>query len=239
MKKNVLASFVMLIMIAGACSKESSPQDDAVNQMTQFMSKTGGDCHCSVTTITKNDFDNLGTEFKGNGNTNPAVTIANGITLGKTPRNDHELIFSSNVAPGSVVIYIKNGNVYQAFTFDSKCMKGTTFVFSGKTVSLIKYGKFVPAPVSVHYEVASLSVHIGKGIDVIISVDVVLQEVFSDGTRGNRTEVISISQYFSYVPENTPVEIPILDGTYLLYFYLDGNDLVRNDSNRPYGVIKL
>jgi hypothetical protein len=133
MRKQVVFSYVAaLALVFGGCSK------DAADDFCGVKSSTVECFECL--TITKSDFDNAGTEYNGSAK----VTIHEGITLEKVKSNDHELVFASNVASGTITLSVKNGNAFAAYTFNTECAKGTKHVFSGKQVSGIKYGKFVP-----------------------------------------------------------------------------------------------
>ena len=86
-----------------------------------------------VETWTKAQYDAFGVDYKGSAK----IEIAPGVTLEKTKANDHELVFN-DAAAGAITLAVKNGNVYQAFTFNTQC--ADNYIFDGKNVSGIKYG---------------------------------------------------------------------------------------------------
>jgi len=135
MKTKFFLPLVALAFVFSACEK-SIPDDDALSV------KSAVGCFTTVS-ITKSDFDKSGTEYKGSA----LVKIAESITLEKVKSSNHELVFGDMPA-GSITVTVKNGNVFTAYTFDTGCAKGTTHVFSGKDVSGIRYGAFVPADVT-------------------------------------------------------------------------------------------
>ena len=135
MKTKFFLPLVALAFVFSACEK-SIPDDDALSV------KSAVGCFTTVS-ITKSDFDKSGTEYKGSA----LVKIAESITLEKVKSSNHELVFGDMPA-GSITVTVKNGNVFTAYTFDTGCAKGTTHVFSGKDVSGIRYGAFVPTDVT-------------------------------------------------------------------------------------------
>jgi len=140
MKKiKFFGTIIATALIVSACTNDVGSNANSGNGV--LSSASDETCITSVP-ITKAEYEGSGTEYTGSA----LVTIAEGITLGKLKSNDRELNFSDDVAPGTITLMVKNGNVYTAYTFDAACMQGKSHLFDGKNVSGIKYGAFVPAP---------------------------------------------------------------------------------------------
>ena len=137
MKFKIFCSFVALVFMFSACNND----EPNGNEYAELKS-AAADCLTSAA-ITSSDYDKAGTEYKGSA----LVKIAEGITLEKVKANDHELKFSADVARGTITLSVKNGNIFTKYTFDTECMKGKMYVFSGKDVSGIRYGQFVATPI--------------------------------------------------------------------------------------------
>jgi len=140
MKTLRFISFELLclaIVVVTSCEKSE-------NLIPKELENQESPCECqkcdpvpAVETWTKAQYDAFGVNYKGSAK----VEIAPGITLEKVKANDHELVFNE-VASGTITLAVKNGNIYQAYTFHTECAE--TYIFDGKNVSGIKYGAFVP-----------------------------------------------------------------------------------------------
>ena len=136
MKSKLIYSIMALTLVFSACNNE------LLNKEAGSMVGTrAGEVCFTTNVIQKSDYDKSGTEYKGS----TVVKIADGITF-ESKSSNFELKFSATAAAGSITIFVKNGNVYTAYKFDAMCMQGQTYVFLGKNVSGIKYGKFEAAP---------------------------------------------------------------------------------------------
>ena len=124
----LFSTVVALAFVFSACNKDLP---DAADNAMGIKAGTG----CFTTqSITKSDYDNAGTEYKGS----ETVKIANGITLAKVKGN-FELAFDMDAAPDVITLSAKSGNAFTAYSFDTECAKGTRHVFDA--ASGIKYGK--------------------------------------------------------------------------------------------------
>jgi len=139
MKKiKFFSTIIATALIVSACTNDLGSNANSGNGV---LSSTSDEACITSVSITKADYDGSGTEYTGSA----LVTIAKGITLEKLKSNDRELKFSDDVAPGTITLSVKNGNVYTAYTFDATCMQGKSHLFDGKNVSGIKYGAFEAA----------------------------------------------------------------------------------------------
>jgi hypothetical protein len=129
MKLKFLCSLAALAFLFSACNS-----DEGVFDLGNGSSDFG-------VVISKAGYDNAGAEYKGSAK----VTIAPGITLEKVKGNDHELVFASDVEAGTIVLYVKNGNIFKSYTFATDLWLGSKYIFNGKDVSGIKYGAFEAA----------------------------------------------------------------------------------------------
>jgi len=138
MKKiKFFSSIIAIALIVSACSSDFN---SSANFENGFVSSAFDETCFTSVPITKAEYDNVGTEYTGSA----LVTIAEGITLEKLKGNNLELKFSDDVAPGTITLSVKRGNIFAAYTFDAACMQGKSYVFDGKNESGIKYGAFVP-----------------------------------------------------------------------------------------------
>ena len=137
MKFKLFSSFVALTLLFSACDTQFSELGGGVLDDVKTVFSD-----LKTATITKTEYEKAaGTEYKGSAK----ETIAEGITFQKVNGN-YDLIFG-NVPNGEITLYVKNGNIFTAYTFVN--WSNSKYTFSNKDVSNIKYGAFEAAPVEI------------------------------------------------------------------------------------------
>ena len=139
MKFKLFSSVFVLTLLFSACSTDLLDQVNDDGDGGVFLRSASAP---QTTIITKSDYDKAaGTEYKGSAK----ETIAEGVTFQKVNGN-YDLIFG-NVPNGEITLYVKNGNIFTAYTFVN--WSNSKYTFSNKDVSNIKYGAFEAAPVEI------------------------------------------------------------------------------------------
>ena len=136
MKFKLFSSFVALTLLFSACDTQFSELGGGVLDDVKTVFSD-----LKTVTITKSEYEKAGTEYKGSAK----ETIAEGVTFQKVNGN-YDLIFG-NVPNGEITLYVKNGNIFTAYTFIN--WSNSKYTFSNKDVSNIKYGAFEVAQVEV------------------------------------------------------------------------------------------
>ena len=135
----------LAVALITSCVKQNQEGSDSSFQKQMLKEPCGcqTDAGCDPAPVveawTKAQYDAFGVAYKGSAK----VEIAPGITLEKIKANDHELVFDDADAC-TITLAVKNGNIYQAYTFNTQC--ADNYIFSGKDVSGVKYGAYTCAP---------------------------------------------------------------------------------------------